>query len=54
MAAVARDLAGMIALAPLDRPRVDAVLSPLVEEGQVAKCGMVDLEVLYSARSPHD
>jgi len=30
------------------------VLDPLLRQGQVATCGTVDLETLYSARSPED
>ena len=33
------------------RAEVRAVLDPLVLDGQVATCGIVDLEVLYSASS---
>ncbi len=54
MAAVARYLADTSALSRLDRFAVDAALSPLIEAGQVATCGMIELEVLYSARSPDD
>ena len=54
MAAVARYLADTSALSRLDRSAVDAALSPLIEAGQVATCGMIALEVLYSARSPDD
>lgn len=54
MAAVARYLADTSALSRLDQPAVDAALSPLIEAGHVAMCGMVELEVLYSARSPDD
>jgi predicted nucleic acid-binding protein len=41
-------------LSRLNRPAVDAALSPLIEVGQVATCGMIELEVLFSARSPDD
>lgn len=34
------------------RPEVSAVLDPLLLEGEVATCGVIDLEVLYSAESP--
>lgn len=34
------------------RPQVRAVLEPLIVAGQVATCGIVDLELLFSARSP--
>jgi predicted nucleic acid-binding protein len=54
VAAVARYLADTSALARLNRPAVDDALSPLIETGEVATCGMVELEVLYSARSPAD
>jgi predicted nucleic acid-binding protein len=32
------------------RPEVRKVLEPLILAGEVASCGIVDLEVLYSAR----
>jgi predicted nucleic acid-binding protein len=32
--------------------KVNAVLGPLLVEGEVATCGVIDLEVLYSAESP--
>lgn len=54
MAAVARYLADTSALSRLNRPAVDAVLSPLIEAGLVATCGMVVLEVLFSAQGPDD
>ncbi|WP_320670467.1 PIN domain nuclease [Patulibacter defluvii] len=34
------------------RPEVGAVIDSMVTSGQVATCGIVDLEVLYSARDP--
>jgi predicted nucleic acid-binding protein len=34
------------------RPEVRAVLEPLLLTGQVATCGIVDLELLFSASSP--
>lgn len=34
------------------RAKVREVLDPLLLEGEVATCGIVDLEVLYSASSP--
>lgn len=34
------------------RPEVRAVVSPLLSAGRIATCGIVDLELLYSARSP--
>ena len=49
-----RYLADKSALARLGRPEVGAVLEPLILAGEVATCGVVDLEVLYSARSHQD
>jgi predicted nucleic acid-binding protein len=54
VAAVASYLSDTSALARLARPVVDAALSPLIEAGQVATCGMVELELLYSSRGPDD
>lgn len=34
-----------------NRPEVDAVIAPLLLAGRIATCGIVDLELLYSA--PH-
>jgi predicted nucleic acid-binding protein len=34
------------------RPEVRAVLEPLLLAGEIATCGIVDLELLYSATSP--
>jgi predicted nucleic acid-binding protein len=34
------------------RPEVRAVIEPLLLAGQIATCGVVDLELLYSAPSP--
>jgi predicted nucleic acid-binding protein len=46
-------LADKSALARFDTSsEVSAVLDPLLIEGAVATCGMIDLEVLYSAESP--
>jgi hypothetical protein len=43
------------ALARLETsPEVNAVLDPLLTSGEVATCGVVDLELLYSAPSPGD
>ncbi len=44
-------LADKSALARLRHPAVAAVLAPLLVSGQVAGCGVLELEVLYSARS---
>ena len=50
----ARFLADKSALARMVVPAVARRLRPLLEEGLVATCAVVDLEVLYSARSPDD
>ena len=42
------------ALARLRYPEVSAVLSPLILDGDVATCSIIELEVLYSARSYDD
>ena len=46
-----RYLADTSVLSRLHRPAVDAALSPLVTAGLVATCGMVELELLWSARN---
>ncbi len=43
-------LADKSALARMRLPAVEAVLAPLLWEHEVATCGMVQLEVLFSAR----
>ena len=50
----ARFLADKSALARMKEPVVAGHLGPLLDEGLVATCAIVDLEVLYSARSPAD
>jgi predicted nucleic acid-binding protein len=47
-------IADKSALARLRYPEVSAVLSPLILAGDVATCGLVELEVLYSARGYED
>jgi predicted nucleic acid-binding protein len=54
MAYVAKYLAHKSALARVGHPRVIGKLGPLMEEGLVATCAIVDLEVLFSARSRRD
>ena len=54
MAVKPRYLADKSALARLRYPEVSAVLSPLLLAGDVATCSIVELEVLYSARSYED
>lgn len=50
-----RYLADKSALARLETSSdVNAVLDPLLVSGKVATCGVVDLEILYSAPSPDD
>jgi len=50
----ARYLADKSALARSPLAQVNARLRPLLEEGLVATCAIVDLEVLYSARGLAD
>lgn len=52
--AIAGYLADTSALARLHLPPVARRLAPLVERGLVATCSVVDLELLYSTRSPRD
>ncbi len=47
-------LADKSAIARLRQPLVRDRLAPLLEAGLVATCPIIDLEVLYSARSPAD
>src|SRR5262245_45726121 len=47
----ARYLADKSALARLRHPSVDRRLTPLLLAGDVATCGVIDLELLYSARN---
>jgi predicted nucleic acid-binding protein len=42
------------ALSRMRHPAVSAVLTPLLATGLVAHCGVLDLEVLFSARSHAD
>jgi predicted nucleic acid-binding protein len=51
MAAVASHLADTSALARLHRPAVAAVLSPLVEAGLIATCGVIEFELGWATRS---
>lgn len=54
MALTARYLADKSALARFPVPAVARRLRPLLEEGWIATCAMVDLELLYSARNARD
>ncbi len=47
-------IADKSALVHLGKAAVAAKLEPLIVAGQVATCGIVELEILYSARSEHD
>jgi predicted nucleic acid-binding protein len=47
-------LADKSALARFPLPNVGARLRPLLEEGELATCAIVDLEILYSSRSLQD
>jgi predicted nucleic acid-binding protein len=49
--AVARYLIDKSALARAHLPAVASVVDPLLDAGLLATCGMVQLEVLYSARN---
>src|SRR5688500_18093062 len=47
-------MADKSAFARLGRPEVAAVLEPLILAGEVATCSVIELEVLFSARSHAD
>jgi predicted nucleic acid-binding protein len=52
MAAVARYLVDTSVFARHRYPEVGKVLDPLLLSGVVATCGVLEFEILYSARSP--
>ena len=54
MALNASFLADKSALARFPIPAVGSRLRPLLEEGQIASCAIVDLEILYSSRNLSD
>lgn len=54
MALSATYLADKSALARFSNPVVAARLRPLIEEGHLATCAIVDMEVLYSSRNLAD
>lgn len=54
MALSATYLADKSALARFPVPAVAARLRPLLEDGELATCAIVDLEVLYSSRNLSD
>jgi predicted nucleic acid-binding protein len=54
MAVGTRYIADKSALARLRYQQVSAVLSPLILAGEVATCGVIELEILYSARTYQD
>jgi predicted nucleic acid-binding protein len=47
-------LADKSALARLDHPEVAAWLEPRILDGEVARCSIIDMELLFSARSHSD
>jgi hypothetical protein len=51
MAAVASYLADTSALARLTRPAVTAALTPLIEAGLVATCGVIEFELGWATRN---
>ena len=51
MAVTARYLADESALARFRIPAVANRLKPMIQEGDIATCAIVDLEVLYSSRN---
>jgi predicted nucleic acid-binding protein len=54
VAVSARYFADKSALARLRYPDVSAVLAPKILAGEVATCSIIELEILYSARSYED
>lgn len=48
---IAQYLADKSAWARLNKPAVADRLTPLIEQGLVATCGVIDLEILVSARN---
>ena len=50
----ARYLIDKSALARMSTASVKARLAPIIEAGEAATCGIIDLEVLYSARNAQD
>lgn len=49
-----RFLADKSALARIKHPSVERRLAPLILAGEIATCGIIELEVLYSARGYDD
>jgi predicted nucleic acid-binding protein len=54
LAVTVRYLADKSALARLPHPAVAAWLEPRILDGEVARCSIVDLELLYSAQTHKD
>jgi predicted nucleic acid-binding protein len=54
MAAVARYLVDTSVFARHHYPEIGQVLDPLLTAGVVATCGILEYEILYSARSPRE
>ena len=48
---MAKYLVDKSAIERMRHPAVDARLSPIIEAGEAATCGLIDLEILYSARN---
>ena len=51
---MARYLVDKSAFARMPQPAVAARLGPLIEAGDIALCGIVQMEILFSARSASD
>jgi predicted nucleic acid-binding protein len=52
--AVARYLADKSVWARLEQPRIRAVVAPYADRGLIGTCPIIDLEILYSARTGHE
>lgn len=52
--AVAEYLVDKSAWAPFNQPSVKARVLPLLDRGLIATCDVIDLEILFSARSADD
>ncbi len=51
---MATHIADRSALVHLRKPAVAAKLAPLIRDRQIATCGVIELEVLFSAQSERD
>lgn len=52
--AIARYLADKSVWARLTKPAVQAAFMPRVDRGLIGTCSIIDLEILYSARTGHE